>query len=181
MWAHRQPQPDVHNRLQHAQVLQSSFAYLISIQAPCIMALLVSSIMMLLAFGSLPTPANSLATWDYFIWCPRLVPIISCVSDDSKSVAPPLQGQNLLVPIHAYPMLNHTQFPKRVDFGRCALGTRSSRHITMQCRIPIEFEFEVSWGHPVTELSPLRGLTSGAQAVGSRSAAARQCQQSPGI
>ena len=59
------------------------------------------------------------------------------------------------MPIHAYPMLNHTQFPKRVDFGRCALGTRSSRHITMQCRIPIEFEFEVSWQQPVTDLGPL--------------------------
>ena len=90
-----------------------------------------------------------------------MVPTTSCVPDDSKSVALLLQGQNLLVPIHAYPMLNHTQFPKRVDFGRCALGTRSSRHITMQCRIPIEFEFEVSWGHPVTEPSPLPSLISG--------------------
>ncbi len=50
------PQPDVHNRLQHAEVLQSSAADLMSIQAPCIMALLVSSLMGLLAFGSLPTP-----------------------------------------------------------------------------------------------------------------------------
>ena len=89
------------------------------------------------------------------------MPIISWVSDDSRSLALLLQGQNLLVPIHAYPMLNHTQFPKRVDFGRCALGTRSSRHITMQCRIPIEFEFEVSWRHPVTERSLLRSPSSG--------------------
>ena len=93
-----------------------------------------------------------------------------------------LQGQNLLVPIHAYPMLNHTQFPKRVDFGRCALGTRSSRHITMQCRIPIEFEFEVSWGHSVTAACPMCCSTSehsspsGAQAVSSNIAAAQQWQ-----
>jgi len=29
-----------------------------------------------------------------------------------------LQGENLLIPIHAYPIMNETKFPKRVDFGK---------------------------------------------------------------
>eukprot|EP00798_Chlamydomonas_sp_ICE-L_P009093 gene9093-16217_t len=30
--------------------------------------------------------------------------------------------QNLLIPLHAYPVMNETKFPKRIDFGKCALG-----------------------------------------------------------
>ncbi len=28
------------------------------------------------------------------------------------------QDENLLIPIHAYPIMNETKFPKRIDFGR---------------------------------------------------------------
>ena len=75
MRARGQPQPDVHRWLQHAEVLQSSAADLMPLVAPCIMALLPSSITMLQMLGSLPIPASSLAIWDYFsgaktIWCP---------------------------------------------------------------------------------------------------------------
>ncbi len=28
-----------------------------------------------------------------------------------------VQGTNLLIPLHGYPVMNETKFPKRVDFG----------------------------------------------------------------
>ncbi len=31
-------------------------------------------------------------------------------------------GENLLVPMHAYPVMNETKFPRRIDFGKCAIG-----------------------------------------------------------
>ena len=32
------------------------------------------------------------------------------------------EADNLLVPIHGYPVVNQVNFPQRVDFGTCALG-----------------------------------------------------------
>lgn len=32
------------------------------------------------------------------------------------------ESENLLVPIHGYPVVNDVRFPSRVDFGNCPLG-----------------------------------------------------------
>ncbi|KAK9804223.1 hypothetical protein WJX72_001932 [[Myrmecia] bisecta] len=53
------------------------------------------------------------------------------------------EDENLLVPVHAYPVMNETRFPSRVDFGKCALGEVSCQRISMECKVPINFEFEI--------------------------------------
>lgn len=39
--------------------------------------------------------------------------------------------------------MNDSSFPSRIDFGCCALGEEVSRTVSLQCKVPVEFEFEV--------------------------------------
>ncbi len=45
----------------------------------------------------------------------------------------------MLIPIHAYPVMNETKFPKSIDFGQLALGETASRTITMQCKASVPY------------------------------------------
>lgn len=58
------------------------------------------------------------------------------------------QGENLLVPLHAYPIMNETKFPKRIDFGRVMLGDCVTKRVKMECKVPIEFEYEINMVKP---------------------------------
>lgn len=53
-------------------------------------------------------------------------------------------GENLLVPLHGYPVMNDTKFPRRVDFGKVAIGQLARKRVRMECKVPIEFEFDIS-------------------------------------
>ena len=53
------------------------------------------------------------------------------------------QGENLLIPIHAYPMMNKTKFPRRISFGKCAVGETYIKHVSLTCNVPIDFEYEI--------------------------------------
>lgn len=55
-----------------------------------------------------------------------------------------MQEENLLIPIHAYPIMNETKFPKRLDFGKCALGDMVTKTVKMECKVPVEFEFSIT-------------------------------------
>ena len=48
---------------------------------------------------------------------------------------------NLLVPLHAYPVMNETVFPSAVDFGLCAVGAEHAARVPLRCKVPIAFEF----------------------------------------
>ena len=50
-------------------------------------------------------------------------------------------GENLLVPIHAYPVINDVLFPVRIDFGRCVLNEQYTRTVKLECKVPIQFEY----------------------------------------
>lgn len=70
------------------------------------------------------------------------------------------EEENLLIPIHAYPSTNQAAFPTRVDFGRCALGEEVSRTVALECRVPVEFEFEIVEvsPHPSFKVEPMSGV-----------------------
>ena len=55
-----------------------------------------------------------------------------------------MQDGNLLVPLHGYPMMNQTQLPKRLDFGKCAIGDTYQRTLQLSCKVCIEFEFSIT-------------------------------------
>lgn len=53
------------------------------------------------------------------------------------------EEENLLVPIHAYPVMNEIKFPSRVDFGSCQVGELHVKEIHISCKVPIDFEYEI--------------------------------------
>lgn len=70
------------------------------------------------------------------------------------------QAENLIVPIHGYPSPNDITLPRIVDFGSVAMGTSRSKVIPLSCKIPIEFEFEITLleAHPDFTITPLAGV-----------------------
>jgi hypothetical protein len=72
------------------------------------------------------------------------------------------EDENLLVPIHAYPVMNEVIFPKNIDFGKCGVRRRHTRRISLQCKVPIAFEYELipSTESKVFDVQPRWGCTS---------------------
>ncbi|KAK3249974.1 hypothetical protein CYMTET_40624 [Cymbomonas tetramitiformis] len=77
-------------------------------------------------------------------------------------------GENLVVPIHAYPVMNETIFPTRIDFGKCGVNETKTRVVKLECKVPIQFEFEIIpevplensaelWIHPLEGVVPADG------------------------
>jgi len=66
----------------------------------------------------------------------------------------------LVVPIHAYPVVNTAEFPTAVDFGKCSITETMSKIVPLKCHVPIEFEFElkIAKPHPFFEVFPLQGV-----------------------
>lgn len=56
--------------------------------------------------------------------------------------------------------MNKTKFPKRVDFGRVALGDSVVKNIKMNCKVPIDFDFEIRMikENPAFRIEPMRGV-----------------------
>ena len=54
------------------------------------------------------------------------------------------EAENLIVPIHAYPVVNDVLFPVRVDFGKCANNEVYSKTVRLECKVPIQFEYEIT-------------------------------------
>mmetsp|Transcript_21541 Transcript_21541/g.50695 ORF Transcript_21541/g.50695 Transcript_21541/m.50695 type:complete len:904 (+) Transcript_21541:118-2829(+) len=69
------------------------------------------------------------------------------------------EDENLLVPIHAYPVVNEVDFPKALDLGTVPINDSVSRTLSFSCKVPIEFEFSITVldDNPDLEIYPLRG------------------------
>ena len=50
---------------------------------------------------------------------------------------------NLLVPLHGYPTVNKSKFPSEINFGACEVGRMHERRFTLECNVPIPFEFSL--------------------------------------
>ena len=72
-------------------------------------------------------------------------------------------GDKLLIPIHAYPVINSKQdelFPKYIDMGKgCRLGQSYQKQLQIESNCPVNFEYtiEVTKPHPEIHISPLSG------------------------
>jgi hypothetical protein len=71
-----------------------------------------------------------------------------------------LQEENLVVPLHAYPVTNQAKLPRDVDFGKCAVGCQVTRTVTVECKVPVEFEFQVVQVQPNPHfmVQPAKGI-----------------------
>jgi hypothetical protein len=44
------------------------------------------------------------------------------------------EDENILMPIHAYPVMNDVVFPKVIDFGLCGVNTAHVREVKLRCK-----------------------------------------------
>lgn len=70
------------------------------------------------------------------------------------------EEENALIPIHAYPVVNEVSFPSRLDLGKVPVGTTVQRVLSLDCKVPIQFEFELSFlsEHPDISVAPMEGI-----------------------
>ena len=69
-------------------------------------------------------------------------------------------GLYILIPLHAYPVLNKLDFPRNIVFSEAPLCEPQVRLLTLRCSIPVDFTFdiEVLRPHPYFEVTPTTGI-----------------------
>ncbi|KAG7502887.1 hypothetical protein JOB18_028203 [Solea senegalensis] len=83
--------------------------------------------------------------WRYFYDCVR----VHCEGEE-----------NLLIPVHAYPVIDDLHIPPHIDLSAVPLGHSVSRVIPLRCSCPIDFEFQVHviQPHEAFSIHPLTGV-----------------------
>ncbi|XP_072305279.1 cilia- and flagella-associated protein 221 [Eucyclogobius newberryi] len=83
--------------------------------------------------------------WRYFYDCVR----VHCKGEE-----------NLLIPVHAYPVIDDLRIPPRIDLPATALQQSVSHAIPLRCSCPIDFEFQlvVIEPSPAFSVQPLSGV-----------------------
>lgn len=57
-------------------------------------------------------------------------------------------------------MMNQTKFPRRLSFGKCAVGETYTKRVGLTCNVPIDFEYEIIMMEPSAAfvVQPQQGL-----------------------
>ena len=66
----------------------------------------------------------------------------------------------ILVPLHAYPVLNKLEFPRELRFGSVPLCEPKKLQIQLECSIPVDFSYELEVVKPQAyfHVTPLEGF-----------------------
>ncbi|XP_051283316.1 cilia- and flagella-associated protein 221 [Dicentrarchus labrax] len=83
--------------------------------------------------------------WRYFYDCVR----VHCKGEE-----------NLLIPVHAYPVIDDLHIPPHIDLSAVPLGQSVCHAIPLRCSCPIDFEFQVYviQPHKAFSIYPLTGV-----------------------
>ncbi|KAF6733336.1 Cilia- and flagella-associated protein 221 [Oryzias melastigma] len=73
--------------------------------------------------------------------------------------------ENLLIPVHAYPVIDDLHIPAHIDLSAVPLGQSVQRTIPLRCSCPVDFEFQVLviQSHEAFSVQPLSGVISANQ------------------
>jgi len=69
-------------------------------------------------------------------------------------------SDNLVIPIHAYPTLDHAGVPKNYTFPPTPIGIQQTKVVPLRSPHPVSFEFRVSIleGNPAFAVQPMEGM-----------------------
>ncbi|XP_041366512.1 cilia- and flagella-associated protein 221-like [Gigantopelta aegis] len=83
--------------------------------------------------------------WRYYYDCIR----INCPGEE-----------NLVIPIHAYPVMDTGGFPVNFSFSAVPVGHKMSEIFALRSPAPVEFEFELVYlqPHPTFDIEPMSGV-----------------------
>ncbi|KAK6165253.1 hypothetical protein SNE40_022213 [Patella caerulea] len=82
--------------------------------------------------------------WRYYYDCVR----INCQGEE-----------NLMIPLHAYPVLNLKEFPQNFVFPPVPVGETMSQTFPLKCEVPVDFEYQLEYirPHPFFTVKPMSG------------------------
>jgi len=75
-------------------------------------------------------------------------------------------GNNLVIPLHAYPVLDMSSFPKQVSFSNTPVCKSVFKKIKLTSPVPVDFLFKLQYtGHPSLSVVPSSGIIPGEGSV----------------
>ncbi|XP_021377773.1 cilia- and flagella-associated protein 221-like isoform X2 [Mizuhopecten yessoensis] len=83
--------------------------------------------------------------WRYYYDCIR----INCPGEE-----------NLVIPIHGYPVMSTDDFPQQFSFPPVPVGHKMTKVFPLRCEAPIDFEFNLTYiqPHPSFSVQPMTGV-----------------------
>ncbi|XP_060601443.1 cilia- and flagella-associated protein 221-like [Ruditapes philippinarum] len=83
--------------------------------------------------------------WRYYYDCIR----INCPGEE-----------NLVIPIHAYPVMSTKDFPQLFNFPPVPVGHKMTKVFPLRCEAPIDFEFQLTYlqPHQAFTVNPMSGI-----------------------
>lgn len=75
-------------------------------------------------------------------------------------------GNNLVIPLHAYPVLDMSSFPKQISFSNTPVCKSVCKRVKLTSPLPVDFLFRLQYsGHPSLSVVPTSGIIPGEGSV----------------